>query len=153
MGAPVPRRLARILLVEDDPSLRQLLRLVLQARQHYVVAVGTPHEAIQSFATAFREHPCDVVFMERAEGPDGWALLRYLRGHAHLRHIPVVVVAGRTGWLEQAAALESGADGFITKPYSAAEVYDVVDRFVYGGRAAGTYGFHRDEEDTWRRLG
>jgi signal transduction histidine kinase len=108
----------RILVVEDDPNVRDMLSLLLGTRWS-VRATGDPVAALN----VVRQSPPDLVISDlRMPGMDGIALLRRLREEAATRDVPVILVSGRAGEQETIAGLEAGADDFLVKPFSAREL-------------------------------
>ncbi|WP_278401858.1 sigma-54-dependent transcriptional regulator [Stutzerimonas kunmingensis] len=101
----------RVLLVEDDDSLRQLLVEELEDRGLQVRALATAEEAVGSLESW---EPALVVSDLRLPGADGMALLRRVRT---MQAAPAFLVITAFGSIQQAvAALKEGADEFLTKP-------------------------------------
>jgi two-component system, OmpR family, KDP operon response regulator KdpE len=108
--------MTRVLVVEDDPQLVRALVLNLQAR-HYVV------DAAPDGATALRlaaARQPDVVLLDLGlPGMDGVDVIKGLRGWTR---VPILVLSARQGSDEKVAALDAGADDYITKPFSMNEL-------------------------------
>ena len=108
----------RILVVEDDPHVRQMLALLLGARWRVEMADGG--EAARDMALA---SPPDLVISDvRMPGIDGIELLRALRAAPATHDVPVILVSARAGERETIAGLEAGADDFLIKPFSGREL-------------------------------
>ncbi len=108
----------RILVVEDDPHVRQMLALLLGARWRVELADGG--EAARDIALA---SPPDLVISDvRMPGIDGIELLRALRAATVTHDVPVILVSARAGERETIAGLEAGADDFLIKPFSGREL-------------------------------
>jgi signal transduction histidine kinase/DNA-binding response OmpR family regulator len=108
----------RILVVEDDPHVRQMLGLLLGARWRVEMADGG--EAARDMALA---SPPDLVISDvRMPGIDGIELLRALRAAPATHDVPVILVSARAGERETIAGLEAGADDFLIKPFSGREL-------------------------------
>jgi signal transduction histidine kinase len=108
----------RILVVEDDPQVRNMLGLLLGTR--WTVEMAEGGEAALGVA---RRSPPDLVISDlRMPGIDGITLLRRLRGEPTTQSVPVILVSGRAGEQETIAGLEAGADDFLVKPFSAREL-------------------------------
>jgi signal transduction histidine kinase/DNA-binding response OmpR family regulator len=108
----------RILVVEDDPHVRQMLALLLGARWRVELADGG--EAARDMALA---SPPDLVISDvRMPGIDGIELLRALRAAPATHDVPVILVSARAGERETIAGLEAGADDFLIKPFSGREL-------------------------------
>jgi signal transduction histidine kinase len=107
-----------ILIVEDDPQVRDMLALLLGSR--WKISNAEDGETAWTMA---RTDPPDLIISDvRMPGMDGIALLRRLRAEAVTQNVPVILVSGRAGEQETMAGLEAGADDFLIKPFSAREL-------------------------------
>jgi two-component system, OmpR family, response regulator len=108
---------ARILLVEDDPSLRQMLTASLEREGWDVKAVA---DAKAAEAAVERFQP-DVAILDiqLGEGPDGLTLARRIRQRSDL---PFLFLTDRSGVDDRLAGFESGADDYLAKPFILAEL-------------------------------
>jgi two-component system, OmpR family, KDP operon response regulator KdpE len=106
----------RVLLVDDDATLRQTLGIGLRAAGHEVVTAGDGRTAMQ----ALREDHPDIVVLDLGL-PDlsGIEVLRGLRAWSTL---PVVVLSARAESSEKVEALDLGADDYVTKPFGMEEL-------------------------------
>jgi two-component system chemotaxis response regulator CheY len=117
--------MARILIVDDDPSLRELLRIHLSARGHSVLPAADATEAIRALLQDDFQLVVSDVDMPYLSGIE---LLRAIRGDEKTSHIPVVLLTGRGDdevWRE---ALLLGAAGYLTKPVAADELQTMIER-------------------------
>jgi DNA-binding response OmpR family regulator len=108
---------ARILVVEDDQSLRELLRAALEREGWDVHAVG---DAGAGEAAVERFNP-DVAILDirLGDGPDGLTLARRIRQRSDL---PFLFLTDRSGVEDRLAGFESGADDYLAKPFILAEL-------------------------------
>ena len=107
---------ATILIVEDEPPIRRLLRTTLAAHEYRVVEAGTGAEAL----LAMRHHRPDLVLLDLGlPDRDGLDLIADIR---KLAPVPIVVLSGRGEEAAKVAALDSGADDYVTKPFGAEEL-------------------------------
>lgn len=83
---------ARVLVVEDDPDLREALCDALAAARISTRGVGSGSEAIEELT--FEPLPDALILDLRLPGVDGWAVLAWLSRQRGLRHLPVIVVSG-----------------------------------------------------------
>lgn len=105
-----------LLVVEDDDALRETLAQVLGSICRQVHTAGSVAEAVRICATASPE----LVLLDLGlPDGDGAQLLSQLRG---LTDVPIIVLSGRASEEQKVALLDAGADDFITKPCSAAEL-------------------------------
>ncbi|MGG4774937.1 response regulator [Paenalcaligenes sp. Me52] len=107
---------ARILIVEDEPKLVELLTLYLEAAGYACHAVFNGNDVEQAL-TAFKP---DLLLLDlMLPGKDGLTICRELRQHSQ---IPVIMVTAKVEEIDRLLGLELGADDYICKPYSPREV-------------------------------
>ena len=104
----------RILVVDDVPRNVRLLAAVLTGAGYEVVSAGSGTEAIEAVAT---EAPDLVLLDIRMPDVDGYEVCRRLRADPAAQFLPIVMVTSAEGE-ERVAALEAGADDFVTKPFN-----------------------------------
>ena len=106
----------RVLLVEDDPRVRRVLRLALEDEGYHVSEAG---DGEQGLARLSDTEP-DVVLLDLVlPGIDGFTVCREVRRRSS---VPVIVVSARTDSHDVVAGLEAGADDYVTKPLVAKEL-------------------------------
>jgi len=106
---------AVILVIEDDPDIRELLAYTL-GKEGYEVLQAPSGEA--GFKGIAEKKPDLVVLDVMLPGMDGLELLRQIKGETSLRGISVIMVSARGEETDVVAALELGADDYVTKPFS-----------------------------------
>lgn len=108
--------MTRVLVVDDEPQIRRALRTSLQAHGYDVLAVGTGEEALVAAAEA---RP-DLVFLDLGlPDLDGTEVIRRLRSFSE---VPVIVLSVRDRQADKVAALDVGADDYVTKPFGMEEL-------------------------------
>ena len=113
-----------ILVVDDDPDIRGLLRELLDRRGFSVAEARDGQEALRVF---FDERP-DLVFLDVAmPGLDGWQTLERIR---ELSDVPVVMLTAKATELEKTRGLRAGADDYVTKPFGRQELIARVDALL-----------------------
>ncbi|MEV8507758.1 response regulator transcription factor [Actinoplanes sp. NPDC051475] len=108
--------MAHLLLIEDDPAIRTSLLRALRERGH---AVAASHTAMDGLQTALAERPELVVLDLGLPDLDGRELLRMLRA---VSAVPVIVATARDDETEIVQVLDAGADDYIVKPFTAAQL-------------------------------
>jgi response regulator RpfG family c-di-GMP phosphodiesterase len=124
-------RILRILLVDDDPALRELLRTTFEVADVEVVDAASAAEARRAID---KSHPSVIVLDVNMPGKTGLELCRELKDDPVTRDIPVVLLTGSEGGSD-AAAKAAGANAFLRKPFSPLELLAVAERL-----AGGLYG-------------
>ena len=108
----------RVLVVEDDADLREVMAGALAGDGHAVVEAADGRAALDALAA----QTFDLVLLDvgLGPGPDGVEVCRRLRGAGEAAH--VVAVTARDGEADAVLALEAGADDYVTKPVGIAEL-------------------------------
>ena len=106
----------KILIADDDPQIIRALRVTLGARGYDIVTASNGVDALNQ---AISHHP-DLVMLDLGmPGLNGIEVIEGLRGWTQ---VPILVVSGRTDAADKVAALDAGADDYVTKPFSAEEL-------------------------------
>ncbi|WP_088282302.1 response regulator [Ideonella sp. A 288] len=109
-----------VLLIEDDRELRTMLREALQVEGYRVIASSSLVDARAVIATALAQGGLDIVLLDLGlPDGDGAELLAELRRQ---RGTPVIVVSARPGEEHKVRLLDAGADDYLVKPFSLAEL-------------------------------
>jgi two-component system KDP operon response regulator KdpE len=111
-----PREKPLILVIDDEPQIRRLLRVALELSDYDVVEAATGGEGI---AQAVRCQPDMVLLDLGLPDMDGNAVLKRFREWSHA---PVMVVSVRRSEDEKITSLDNGANDYITKPFSTGEL-------------------------------
>jgi two-component system KDP operon response regulator KdpE len=105
-----------LLIVDDEAGLRQALAINLRARGYEVTLAGTGRDALDAAA----RHPPDAVVLDLGlPDMDGNDVITGLRGWTHA---PIIVLSARAGQGDKVAALDRGADDYVTKPFGMDEL-------------------------------
>ena len=108
---------ARILVVEDDPSIVLGLRLNLESEGYDVTTITDGHEALQ----AVRDGRWDLVVLDiMLPRRNGYEIISDMRRRGD--HTPIVVLSARTAETDTVMGLDLGADDYVTKPFSVGEL-------------------------------
>lgn len=117
----------RVELAEDEPHLVESLTFLLERAGFEVLAVGDGPRAL---AAALDEPPAVMILDVMLPELDGFEILRRLRADARGRAVPVIMLTAKGQRADRAAAIGTGADLFLTKPFSNAEVVAAVRRLA-----------------------
>lgn len=110
----------RVFLMEDDPDIAQLVRSRLEKSGEFSVRVFARGS---EFLQAFEEELPDVVILDLAlPDTDGLTLCRELRSWDTTRTLPILMLTARSGEADRVTGLSLGADDYLVKPFSLAEL-------------------------------
>jgi CheY-like chemotaxis protein len=116
----------RILVVEDQDSIRRMIEALVQARGYQVTAVSSGAKAIDVAMT----DPPDIVLLDlNLPGQyDGFDVCQRLRSDPATRHVPVVIISAMDDDESRARATAAGATAYYTKPFSPIALLKEIDR-------------------------
>lgn len=109
-------RPARILLVDDEVSIQRGMAPLLRSRGYDVTIAGSGREALETFS---RERPDLVILDLGLPDMDGIEVCRIIRNHADT---PILILSARGAERDKVAALDLGADDYVTKPFGPEEL-------------------------------
>jgi DNA-binding response OmpR family regulator len=133
-------RPARILVIDDDPDVRTLCRLNLGWAGHEVLEAEGGEQALEMVAA---DAPDALVLDIMMPVVDGLDVLRRVRSDPATQELPVVVISARVGVEDQVRGLETGADAYVTKPFSPETLTSMV---------ACALGSDAEERRGWREA-
>jgi two-component system KDP operon response regulator KdpE len=108
--------MTRVLVVDDEPQIRRALTVNLTARGYQVELASSGEEALRVAADV---HPDVVVLDLGLPGIDGTDVVRGLRGWSS---VPIIILSVRDAESDKVAALDAGADDYVTKPFGINEL-------------------------------
>lgn len=109
----LPHACTRILVVEDAPDTRELLRQLLEAWGYEVLTAGDGLSAVE---TALGELPDAIVMDMSLPGLDGYNAAKLIRREPALAGLPLVACTAFNRWEWRSKAIAAGFDAFLTKP-------------------------------------
>lgn len=127
--APNKERLLRVLLVDDEPGVRALLKATLESLD---VELDEAQDAASAVFAISAHRPDAIVLDVNLPGMSGLTFCRRLKRDAQTREIPVVLLTGEN---LSAEAMAAGADAYLQKPFSPLELLAVVERLSGGALA------------------
>jgi DNA-binding response OmpR family regulator len=122
-----------ILIVEDEPSIAEVVSLYLRQAGYHVQSIADGQAAQESM----RNHLPDLVILDlMLPGLDGYSLTRWLRERSD---VPVIMLTSRREEMDRIAGLEMGADDYVVKPFSPQELVSRVRAVLRrgGGEKSG----------------
>lgn len=126
MATAAPSR--RILCIEDEPEMIDLIRLILERRGLVVTGAEGGRAGLQ----ALHDSPPDLVLLDlMMPDMDGWDVYQQMKADPHTRDIPVIIVTARSQSIDRLLALEiAKVDDYIVKPFSPQELLNSVERVL-----------------------
>src|SRR5579864_5076221 len=132
MPAVDTARRLRVLVAEDSPVNQRLMRTLLGHRGHHVVIAGDGQEALAALA----REPFDVALMDLHMGGIGG-----LQATASIRerersaggHLPIIALTGSAASGDRERCLAAGMDGYVLKPFNAAELIELIESLPAAG--------------------
>ena len=123
----------KILLVDDDPNIRQLVRLSLDKEGFDVTEADRGDTALKEFKAA----PPNLMLLDvMLPGMDGWQVCREVR---KVSNIPIIMLTAKDETFDKVLGLELGADDYVVKPFDAKElvarIKAVIRRYQNGGES------------------
>ncbi len=110
---------ASILVVEDEPSIQELISVNLKLSGHEVLRAGDAETALE----ILRDVLPDLLLIDwMLPGQSGINLIRNLRAQQRTRYLPIIMLTARGEQHDKILGLESGADDYMTKPFSPREL-------------------------------
>jgi CheY-like chemotaxis protein len=121
---------ARVLIVEDDHVIRELLVVNLEMEGHEAVTAADGAEAL----AAVDAHAPDVVLLDMMlPGVDGWEVTARLKGDDVTEQIPIVALSARAMQADIDRGRELGVDHYVTKPFDPIELMQLVNSLLDKG--------------------
>jgi two-component system, OmpR family, alkaline phosphatase synthesis response regulator PhoP len=123
----------KILLIDDDPRLVEVLQIRLEAAGYGVHVAFNGQDGV---ATARNVLPALIVLDVNMPGMDGLEVCRTLREADRLSLTPIIIMSAVTHQLARRAAFDAGATRFVAKPYQAGQVMEAIRQAIDGRSAA-----------------
>lgn len=122
-----------ILVVDDDPKIRRLMRVELKANDFPVSEAANGEEALELVA---QDEPSLVLLDLMLPGIDGMEVLRRIRESSS---VPVIIISARNQDQDRIRGLQLGADDYITKPFNTTEVIERIRAVLRRARASSRW--------------
>ena len=111
--------MGRVLIIEDEPDLQELLRFNLQKEGHAVTVAGTGSDGLHEL----RRQPFDLVLLDlMLPDRDGLEVCRIMRSDDALSGLPIIMVTAKSEESDVVLGLGLGADDYVTKPFRVKEL-------------------------------
>jgi len=118
----------RVVCVEDEPAMIDLIRLILSRKGYHVVGAMGGREGLEAIQ---REKP-DVVLLDlMMPDMDGWEVYQKLKANDATKNIPVIVVTAKAQSIDKVLGLHiAKVDDYITKPFGPQDLLESVEKVI-----------------------
>lgn len=118
----------RVVCVEDEPEMIDLVRLILGRKGYEVIGANG---GIEGLETVRREKPDLILLDLMMPDMDGWEVYQQIKADPGLREIPVIVVTAKAQSIDKVLGLHiAKVDDYITKPFGPQELLESVDKIL-----------------------
>ena len=124
--------LEKIMVVDDDKNICELIRLYLEKEQYNVVIANDGNQAIAKFA---EESPALILLDIMMPGLDGWQVCREIRKKSN---VPIIMITAKGETFDKVLGLELGADDYVVKPFDTKEIIARIKAVLRRTGAMGT---------------
>jgi two-component system response regulator VicR len=128
MGKPMSTEIRRIVCIEDELEMIELVKLILSRHHYEVIGAIGGEQGLQTIA----EVKPDLVLLDlMMPEMDGWEVYQRMRASEELRDIPVIVVTAKAQSIDRVLGLHiARVDDYITKPFGPQDLIDSVNRVL-----------------------
>jgi CheY-like chemotaxis protein len=113
-----------VMVVEDDPAIRSLLSMTLEAENYRVEVAEDGHEALSKLEWM---RP-DVLLLDlMLPKLDGWEVIEALRANSRTRGLPIIAISAKYGLL---SAMDHGVQGYLPKPFDTEVMLTIIDEVL-----------------------
>jgi CheY-like chemotaxis protein len=123
------RKLLRVLVVEDEPTNREVAEGILSSLGHEVIIAVNGQEALDTVTSD--RGPFDIVLMDVLMPIlDGFSATRRMRALPAMRDVPIVCVSAKSSGADAASGLAAGCDYYLQKPHRARQLLNVMEKVL-----------------------
>jgi diguanylate cyclase (GGDEF)-like protein len=109
----------KILIVDDDPDIRDVLKLTLSEEDYQIIEASDGEQALG----IIKENPPDLVLLDyKIPKVDGREVCRRIKKDLLLRHLPIIMVTGKGETHDKVGGIDAGADDYVVKPFEPREL-------------------------------
>lgn len=109
----------KILIADDDPDIRDVLKLTLSEENYEIIEASNGEEAL---AHIHKDSPDLALLDYKMPPPDGREVCRQVKKDILLRHLPIIMVTGKGDLEDKVGGIEAGADDYVVKPFEPKEL-------------------------------
>jgi len=117
----------KVACIDDSPTILDEMQRFLSQEAYEITKIDDP---LKAAPILLRLKP-DLILMDISmPNINGYKLCSFFRGSASLKHIPIIMVSGRTGFIDKTRAKMVGATDYLTKPFSQSELLSIVNKYL-----------------------
>ncbi len=131
VNSSVEQHLYTIACIDDSPSILQSIKSFLDESAFSVITINDPVKALMQI---LRSKPDLILLDVEMPNLDGYELCSLLRRHSTFKNTPIIMVTGRTGFLDKAKAKMVRSSGYLTKPFNQAELLKIVFKHLVASK-------------------
>ncbi|KZL50932.1 response regulator [Nodularia spumigena] len=124
---PGKQRLYTIACIDDSQTVLNSIKLFLDSNKFLVVTINDPVKALMQI---LRSKPDLILLDVEMPNLDGYELCSLLRRHSAFKDTPIIMVTGRTGFIDKAKAKIVRSSGYLTKPFTQAELLKMLFKYL-----------------------
>ena len=126
---------ARILVVDDSPTIRKIVEVTLRRERIKVLGVA---DGLSALAAVADKQPVLVLLDITLPGMDGYQICQVLKQRPTSKNIPVVMLSGRDGFFDRMRGRLVGSTQYVTKPFDPAALVKAVTKHLPDSRSSAT---------------
>ena len=138
--------LEKIMVVDDDKNICELIRLYLEKEQYSVVIANDGNQAIAKFA---EESPALILLDIMMPGLDGWQVCREIRKKSN---VPIIMITAKGETFDKVLGLELGADDYVVKPFDTKEIIARIKAVLRRTSASGAAAENTVKEVSFDKM-
>jgi DNA-binding response OmpR family regulator len=127
-GAAQPSGQKKILVIDDNPTIVELIRHAVNMQGKYSVVVA--YDGVQGLERFHAEHPDCVIVDVRMPRMDGYQVVRCIRGDTSSAHTPLIILSAMIEEDDQLTGLLSGVDEYVAKPFKPSVLCATLERVM-----------------------
>lgn len=124
---PVGKNTYTIACIDDSQTVLNSIKHFLDENTFSVVMINDPVKALMQI---LRSKPDLILLDVEMPSLDGYELCSLLRKHSAFKNIPIIMVTGRTGFIDRAKAKMVRSSGYLTKPFTQSELLKMVFKYL-----------------------
>jgi len=118
----------RVLIIDDDPTLRRLEQVVFE-RDGFEVSLAS--DGSEGVRLALMNPPNIIILDIMMEGLHGFEVCKMLRANSSIRHTAIIITSGKSFKPDIDKAMELGADSYVVKPFSPKELLKIAIQYMH----------------------